>query len=245
MASKGNKRHTIRFNTPGYMKITRKHPKFFINTQPGPHPKRFSLPLGHILREILKIARTAREAKFILNNREVIIDGKVMTDPRFPVGLMDVLEIPRLGKKYRILPSNKHTLVLSEITDNEAKYKLCKIENITTVKGGNQQLNLHDGRNILIEVKDATKKPKMDYKTNGTLKISIPDQKILDYFPLETGNEAIVYEGANIGHSGKLTNITKRFGVHASLVEVGDISTAYEYIFMIGKDKPSIDLPME
>ncbi|TFH29269.1 MAG: 30S ribosomal protein S4e, partial [Promethearchaeota archaeon] len=146
---------------------------------------------------------------------------------------------------YRVLPSKAHGLVLSEITSTEAKFKLCRIENITTVKKGNLQLNLHDGRNIQIQVKDASKKPDVEYKTRGTLKLSIPDQKILDYYPMGENVQAIIYKGHNIGFAGKITKITERFGVNASIAEIGDISTAYNYAFIIGKDVPSIDLPME
>jgi len=185
-----------------------------------------------------------KEVRYILNKQKVKIDGTIRKDPRFPVGLMDVISIDDVNKRYRILPSESHTFTLSEITDDEAQFKLCKIENITTVKNGNLQLNLHDGRNILIEIDDPKAKPDIEYKTNGTLKLSIPDQEVLDYFPLKEGNEAIIYKGTNIGHSGKLSKITKRFGVRSSIVEIGDVSTAFEYIFMIGKDKPSIDLPM-
>jgi small subunit ribosomal protein S4e len=191
-----------------------------------------------------------KETKAILNRRKVFIDGKIRTEEHFPVGLMDVIEIPDLSKAYRVLPSKKSGLTLSEITKAEAKFKLCRIENITTVKKGYIQLNLHDGRNILMPVKDPKKKLDIPYKTMGTLKISIPDQKILDYYPNEVNNQAIVMAGKNIGFSGKVSNLIKRFGINASIavIEAGEghlINTAYEYSFIIGKDKPSIDLPNE
>lgn len=245
MGSKGNKRYVKALNTPGFIKIKRKDKKFFINANAGPHAKRFCLPLGHILRDLLKLTANARETRFILANGKVKVDGLVRKSGNFPVGLMDVVEIPEIKKAYRVLPSKAHGLILSEITAKEASFKLCRIENITTVKKGNLQLNLHDGRNILVTVKDASKKPDAVYKTRGTLKISIPDQKILDFYPMGETHQAIIYKGHNIGYAGKITKITERFGVNASIAEIGDISTAYDYAFIIGKDVPSIDLPME
>src|SRR6056297_760539 len=110
MANKGNKRHTKRYNAPGFIQIKRKHNKFFLNTKAGPHKKRLSLPLGHVLRDVIGFADTLKEARFILNNRKVLVDGRVIIDPRFPIGLMDVVEIPEINKRYRVLPSKRHHL---------------------------------------------------------------------------------------------------------------------------------------
>ncbi|MHA1673088.1 MAG: 30S ribosomal protein S4e [Promethearchaeota archaeon] len=252
MGSKGNKRYLKKLATPGYLQIQRKNRrtgKFFMKARPGPHPLRLNLPLGHIFRDILKISNNVKETKFILNKKQVFVDGKSQQEMRYPVGLMDVLELREINKAYRVLPSKHHGLILSEITKAEAKFKLCKIMNITTIHGGNLQLNLHDGRNIIIEVEDPTKKPDIPYKTGGTLKISIPDQKILDYFALEKENQAMIYQGNNIGVAGEVKDLIKRFGVNASLAivstESGEVSTSYDYIFIVGDKKPAIDLPLE
>lgn len=252
MGSKGNKRYLKRLATPGYLQIERKNRssgKFFLKARPGPHPLRFSLPLGHIFRDILKLTNNAKETKFVLNKNQVFVDGKHQHEIRFPVGLMDVVELREINKAYRALPSKHHGFILSEITKEEAKFKLCKIMNITTLRGGHLQLNLHDGRNIKIEIDDAKAKPDIPYKTGGSLKISLPDQKILDYYPLVEGSQAMIYQGRNIGVAGLITKIDKRFGVNASLAyvktEEGELSTSYDYIFMVGDKKPAIDLPME
>ncbi|MCF2142042.1 MAG: 30S ribosomal protein S4e [Candidatus Lokiarchaeota archaeon] len=252
MGSKGNKRYLKRLASPGYLQIQRKNRKagkFFLKARPGPHPFNFSLPLGHIFRDLLKVSNNIKETKFILNKGQVFIDGKPQNDIRFPVGLMDVVELHEINKAYRVLPSRNHGLILSEITKEEAKFKLCKILKITTLRGGHLQLNLHDGRNIRILIDNPKEKPSIPYKTGGTLKISLPDQKILDYFPLEEGNQAMIYQGKNIGVSGQVKELIKRFGVNASLAiistEHGELSTSYDYVFIIGNDKPAIDLPLE
>ena len=247
MGNKGNRRHQKRIATPGFLQIPRKDHskgKFFMKTRPGAHSKAYSLPLGHIIQDLLKLCDTMKETRYILRNNKVLVDGKVRHDPRMAVGLMDVIEIPETNKAYRILPSSKHGLICSEISPDLAKFKLCRIENITTIRGGIPQLNLHDGRNLLITPADGKK-----YKTKGTLKLQIPDQTILDYFPLEVGHQAIIRQGKNIGVAGKITHLIKKFGVNASLAEIetkdGEISTSYDYIFPIGKESSAIDLPMD
>ena len=247
MGSKGNKRHLKRIATPGHLQIHRKERSignFFMKALPGAHPKKFCLPLGHVLRDLLKLVRSIKEAKFILQQNKVLVDGKVKHDHRLPLGLMDVIEIPEISKVFRILPSQKHGLILSEITHDESKFKLCRIKNITNIKGGDFQLNLHDGRNVLVKPSEASK-----YKTRGTVKISLPDQEILDYYALEEGNQAIIQSGKNIGVAGKILKLVSRFGVNASIAQIESkdgetISTAYDYAFVIGKNSPSIDLPL-
>ncbi len=247
MGSKGNKRTIKRLATPGFLRIERKRRsagKFFMNARPGPHKKEFCLPLSHILRDILKIASNLREANYLIHNNEVLVDGRIRKDHRFPVGLMDVITIPKINKAYRVLPSKHHGLILSEISEDLAKFKLCRIENKTTLKGNICQLNLHDGRNIRVSAEETN-----NYKTKGTLKISIPDQAIIDYYPLEEGNQAIIKSGNNIGAIGSIAKIVKRFGVNASLAQLeseeGLISTSYDYVFPIGHEESAIDLPME
>ena len=78
---------------------------------------------------------------------------------------MDVVSIPKIDKYYRILPDYKGRLILHEIEEKDATFKLAKINNKTTVKGGKTQLNLHDGRNVLTED---------EYKTDDVVLLNIP-----------------------------------------------------------------------
>jgi small subunit ribosomal protein S4e len=241
------KRHTKRFNTSKQIQINKKEKKFFYNTRPGPHPKNYSLPLGHVIRDILELLHTGKETKKVIKMGMVLVDGKPKKDPRYPVGLMDVIEIPELGKSFRILPKMKRGLFPLEIPVKENSFKLCRIRNKTNIKGGNIQLNLHDGRNIIIPVKDP-KNPKEDkYDTMGVLKIKIPSQEIVSYYPLKENSPIIVVSGKNLGMNGVVTKIEKRFGPNASIVKIKTDEeeiheTAFNYAFTLGNTKPAIKL---
>lgn len=54
----------------------------------GPHKLRECLPLSIFLRNRLKYALTYDEAKRILNQRLIKVDGKVRTDKTYPAGFM-------------------------------------------------------------------------------------------------------------------------------------------------------------
>ena len=65
MANKGPRRHLKRLAAPANWQIPRKVHKFVVRPLPGPHAMSESLPLLLIVRDILKYADNAREAKKI------------------------------------------------------------------------------------------------------------------------------------------------------------------------------------
>ncbi len=247
MTKHGGQKVLKRLNTPAHLQIKRKHGKFFTNPTPGPHPRRFCLPLLHIVRDLLDIVDNHKEAKKLIGLGYFKVDGKVVSTKSYPVGLMDVLSIEQEKKHYRILPDSHYGLILHEISEEESMFKLCRINNKLTIKGGHIQLNLHDGRNILIRVKDP-RSPKEDiYKRMDVLKISIPEQEVQKILKFKENNIAIIMSGKNIGQVGKIINVLKRFGPKASTVSIqhnGDrTETLYDYTFIIGEENSEIALP--
>lgn len=249
MTRHGGMKTLKRLNTPAHLQIARKHGTFFVKPSPGPHPSRFCLPLLHIVRDLLHLGDDYRESKKLIGLGHFKVDQKVVKDIGYPVGLMDVLSIEKMKKNYRILPDSHHGLVLYEIPAKNADFKLCRINQKTSVKGGNIQLNLHDGRNILINVKDP-KNPKeaKGFSKMDVLKISLPEQEIQKTIRFKEGNQAIIMDGKNIGQIGKIKSITKVFGPKASTVSIehenGEhTETLYDYTFVIGDDKSEIKLP--
>jgi small subunit ribosomal protein S4e len=243
MARRGQKKHLKRLPAPRHWPIKRKEAKFTTRVVPGPHPKEECLTLAVLLREVLGYAENMREVKAILSSGQIRVDGVVRKDSRFPVGLMDVVEIGASKEQFRLLPKQRGGLRLVNIDDAEAKFKLCRIETKTMVKGGKVQLGLHDGRTIILPEGE---KPS-DYKTLDTLKVGIPTQKLMKTINLDKGVYAVVSRGKNVGIEGKILEIEKRLGTHASTVTLQDpdgnrFQTALEYVFVVGKTKPEVTL---
>ncbi|OLS16166.1 MAG: 30S ribosomal protein S4 [Promethearchaeota archaeon CR_4] len=251
MGGKGNTRYLKRLAAPKLIHIQRKIGKFFTKARAGPHNKEESLPLLHIVRDILNLGANAREARKIIKQGDVIVDGVPRTDHKFPVGIMDVIKIPKMDKHYRILPVEGKGFYPVEIPKKEADFKLVRIENKSTVKGGHIQLNLHDGRNLLLKVKDPRNPEEgKAYKTMDVLKISVPGQEIKGHVPLKEGSYGIIISGHNFGQMGTITNINKRFGINASIIGLKNkkneqLETEYEYMFIGGKGSSEITLPEE
>ncbi|MFX1295084.1 MAG: 30S ribosomal protein S4e [Promethearchaeota archaeon] len=248
MTHKGEKKHLKRTTAPKFWSIHRKESKFTINPSAGPHSTMNCIPLLIIIRDILNLADTAREAKYIINTGNIKIDGVIRRDIKYPVGLMDILEIPKMNSSYRIIPIPRKGLIPHLIeAEEEKKFKLCRIENKSLVKGGHIQLNLHDGRNIVIRLNDPKNTEEDIYKTKDVLKISVPSQEILEYIKFDENTFSLVISGRNLGLTGRIIKIEKLFGPYASTVtlesEGKTFQTSLEYAFPIGVDQSLISLP--
>ena len=239
MARKGHSLIVRRLNAPTFWRIPRKQYEYAAKPKPGPHPATNCFTIVYVLRDLLKVARTLAEAKIILNHGGVMVDGKIRKNPHFPVGLMDIIEIPGLGKAYRVLPDPLYNLKLSEVTE-DTKYKLCKIVNKSTQRGGIVQLNMHDGKNLIVKTDDAN----AVYHTNDAVKIDVNSNEIADHIPMKEGMIAIVHAGINNGRMGKITKITRILKNDvATLDDKGTtFETRLEYVFVLGSGKPAIAL---
>jgi small subunit ribosomal protein S4e len=249
MGKKGGMKHLKRKPAPKTWAVERKKYTWIVKPSPGPHPTDQCLPLTLILRDLLKFAKTAKEAKTIVAQEKVYVDGKIRRDDSYPAGLMDVVTLPDANSSYRVLPSPKG-LVLHPIKKEESSFKLCRIENKTTVKNGQVQLNLHDGSSILVRVTDPKNPAEATYRTLDTLKIGLPKREIIDYIKLDKGAQVLLVGGKNMGKCGKIVELEERKGQkrREQLATIEDnkgdrFQTTLYMVFVIGETEPAISLP--
>ena len=243
--------HLKRENAPVFWPIHRKEFTWTVNPRPGPHPINSCIPLLIIVRDILCLAKTRNEAKKIISKGLIFVDGKIVRDEKFPAGLMDVISIPELKKNYRILPTKKG-LILHAISEHEAKFKICRIENKLYLSEGKVEVNLHDGRNLLTSVENINSTKKDIFKTFVTLKINLPDQEILESMELNKGMLTLIIDGKNIGKYGtiKAIDVQPRKKRKNNLITIEDkdekiYQTILKYAFVVGDNIPRISLPNE
>ena len=241
MGKKGPSRHLKREMSPKFWPIHRKEKVWAVRSSPGAHSARVSTPLLVAIRDFLGLAETAKEARMVINQGKVSVDGKVRRDERFPIGLMDVLELPDADQRYRVLPEHGGRFTLHPISREEAGFKLCSIVDKTTVRGGATQLNLHDGRNILLTESGET------YDVNDILKLGIPDQEIMGHIAFKPGVRVIITGGRSQGQSGILIGLGSEPGDKrtATIRTPGneDVRTLASYVFAVGTETPLISLP--
>ena len=229
--------HQKRLSAPKTYKIPRKVAKWVVKPSPGPHNKE-AVPLLVVVRDFLKLADTAREARRIIAAGEILVDGVPRKDYKFPVGLFDVITIPKLDQSYRMLFDEKGRYIPKEVED--ANLKLYKITGKTMIRGGKIQLNLFDGTNILAS---------NEFKTKDSVLLEIPEKKIVDHLKFEIGALVMITGGTHAGEIGKLREykIVRSSAPNLVTVEGEDryITTIEDYVFVIGKkdsDKPVIDV---
>ena len=223
------------------MHVPAKTHVFVTRPRPGPHPRHRSIPLSVVVRDMLRQAETAAEAKRIISRRMISIDGRPVADHRHPLSLMDVLEIPLTHEAYRMLPIHRRGLRLVKISEEEKVFKLGKVVGKTLIRGGVNQFTLHDGRNIRVKPGEAA-----SIRRGDTLKISLPDQRLMDYLPLKEGVHGLIYEGPKQGLHGKLSKLTESSALTPGLAtmstEIGEVTTLRHYILAVGGEEPWITL---
>jgi small subunit ribosomal protein S4e len=225
-----------RLTAPRSWPVPRKTNIWIAKPSPGPHGIEESMPMVVVLRDVLKLADTAKEARRILTNHDVLVDGRVVTDYAFPIGLMDVVSIPKLNQHYRMMLDRNGKFRLVKVPEGKQGWKLCRIEGKTTVPGGKTQLNLHDGRNLLV-AKDT-------YKAGDVLKLEVPSQKILDTFKIAKGSTAVIIGGSNVGDLAVIEEYIVKRTPGPNMVKFKDGKlTVKDNVFVVGTKGPEVELP--
>ena len=226
-------KHLKRYFAPKTWNIKRKGITYITKPSPGTHKIGVSMPLNVILRDILNYAESNREVKFILENRNVEVDGIRRKDYRFPVGLLDVLSLNDTNEHFRIVLDKRGKINLIKIGLEEKGLKMYKITGKKSIKG-KIQLNLYDGKNILVK--------ENDYKIGDTLLMTLGKNVVIKE-KVSLDKNALIYliGGTHIGQTGKVQDIIGNRILYKD--ESGDtIETLKEYAFAIGKDKPLISV---
>lgn len=219
-----------RYMMPKQWGMPRKANTWVVSSIPGPHGKHSCIPLQIIVRDVLRLADNAREARSIIFQGKILVDKKPRKEPGHPVGLMDVVEIPDMKKLYKVLATNKG-MELKSITAESGEHKVCRIESKKSVKGGITQLGLHDGRSMLM-------KDSKDYARGDSLVIHLPDQKIIKHIKLAKGAEALIIAGRNRGEKGKIKEIKVRKNMleKSNVIIQGkerEIKTPLDYVMIV------------
>jgi small subunit ribosomal protein S4e len=152
-----------------------------------------SVPLLIAVRDILGLAKTAREVKHMIQTKLLKINGRLVEDFKESIKLFNILEADKVYV-LSLLPTKK--FVFEETKDLDTR--LVKVVNKRLVPNNFSQLNLHDGSNVL--TKD---------------KINVGDSLILDFsgkikkhIQMDKGREVFVISGKYAGHKGKIESVS-------------------------------------
>lgn len=201
MGSKGNKRHIKGLNAPRYFGTPRKELKYVVKPNAGRHNLKESLALLLALRKLYPESSDREMVKAIKSGR-VKVNGRSIKDPKFPVGINDLLELEGEGKKYTISINEKGK---SELTEGVSETsQLYKVVGKYKYKGGKIMIRLHDGRIV---------SGSNDISVNDSVKFA--SGKMEKHIKMKEGAECMVLRGEHVGAKGMIKSIlqgTKSIG---------------------------------
>ena len=87
------KRHLKRLAAPAKWNIERRSTKFVARPMPSGHSLDMCLPLNIFMKEIAGYAKTTKEVKTILQNKNILINGRRRKDHRAAAGFLDIIEM--------------------------------------------------------------------------------------------------------------------------------------------------------
>ncbi len=233
--------HLSRIASPKSWNVSRKTSKWIARPMPGPHPLNGSFTLSFLLRDLLEYAKTIKEIKKVLNEGNILVDGVVRKEHRFPVGLMDIVEVPKLNESYRIIYDKNGKFILTLMKKDEGKLKLLRLIRKTIIRGGKLQLTFHDGRNILED--------KFSGGVGDSVLFDLHSKKVSKILNLEKGSLVYLSGGSHIGSLAKVKEVLKSKDLQQPkvLVEIdgNEYITLMKYAFVLGKTKPEINLEVK
>jgi len=160
--------------------------------------KNTGIPVIIAMRDILGHVQTKKELKKIILEGKVEVNGHKIKDERYSLLLYDILGLPGLKKYYRVSLSPLRKIAFEEANEKDAGIKISKVISKKTLSKGTIQINLRDGRNLLV-------KDKID--VGNSVIINLKDKKIEKVLPIKEKSEVLVIKGKHLGNKGKIISI--------------------------------------
>ena len=221
--------HLKRLTSPKSWNISKKEYKFATRPSPGPHSLQSSIPLNLVVKNLLGYASTTRESKKIITSGKIIVDGRARKEHTYPLGVMDIIELPDTKSAFILLLDELGKFKLHPIKHTKTKY--CKIIDKTTLRKKKTQLNLSSSRNIII-AKDT-------YKVGDTVLLDLSTNNIKSHLKFEKDATAYITDGKYVGSTGKILDITKSsLSKDKITIKIGNhkYETLKDYAFIVDKE---------
>ena len=184
--------HQKRNKVPKNWPIARKGTTFVVK------PNSLGMPIVIVLRDVLKIAKTKREVKKAIHQKNLLINNKMVVDEKKSMELFDVLTIVPSKKYFRLVLSENGKYSLEEINEKDSLSKVSKIIGKKVLPKKKVQINLYDGRNYLSNEKCVV---------GDSAIVDLKSNKITKILPLKIGSEVLAISGKHAGKVGELKDL--------------------------------------
>jgi len=231
--------HQKRLSAPDSWPVERKNQVYTVGSHAGPHGGD-AVPLVVFVRDVLGYVENAKELRYALDKNDVIVNGEAVSDHKLPVGTFDIVAFPARDEYYRVFPGEGGRLSLVSVEEDAADNKLARVDDVTHVGGGDVQLNLHNGDNVVVEDDDN------GYSTDDSVVVDLETGDVLEHFEFTEGSAVTAVDGRHSGEVGELVEYNVNEGssdntVVAELPDGSTFETIEDYIFVIGEDVESLE----
>ncbi|MEC8220718.1 MAG: hypothetical protein VX028_01490 [Nanoarchaeota archaeon] len=228
-----NSRHLKRNSMPTSWPVQRKTITFIGRPKSGSHKREYVVSALILLRDVLNYAHTTKEAKYVVNEQELLVNGRKITDVKAPVGMFDVIEIPAMKEKY-VLLFNEHGRV--KLVSSKDSVVTLKVSGKSKTKGGKFQLNFMNGYNVLVDEKTFN-----GLSVEDSVEYDFTKKSVSKSLPLKEGASVYVFDGKYQGSLGVVKSFIAYNGVTRDTVQVeidGTVqTTAKDYCYVIADTK--------
>lgn len=155
-----------------------------------------SIPVLLAVRDMLQLAKTAKDVKHIIKTGAIKINGKDVTDLHASIRLFNILQADKSYKLSLLKTGKFHFEELTGKSDN----RIVKIVGKKVLSKSKIQYHFHDGTNALISDNSLS--------VGDSIKISF-DGKLVSHIPFKKGSNCFISSGKYSGYSGKIVSADK------------------------------------
>lgn len=226
MSKKGGSRHMKRIASPKYMKLNRKIAKYVAKPNPGRHTLNTSMALSTFIKDKLELAHNSKETERMVNGRMIQVNGKVVTELKYPIGFGDTVDIIPNNESYTVT-IGKHGVFEARKNEGKNQRKTLKVVGRYVAKGGRLMMRLNNGNTMNV------------YKDAGINdSVVLENNKIVDVIKLREGAKCMVLSGLHAQETGTIKEITKGTAMRNATVRVegktGVFETLFENVIAVG-----------
>ena len=237
MAKKSGSKSLKRLSAPRSWDIERKSGRFIIRPSPGPYSIERSYSLGVAIRDLLHLVQNKREIDNVLSHSQVLVDGVARKNASFPVGLFNVITVPKEGVSFRLIPSSDG-LKARKVGKDQSNLKLCRISSKSKTSGGRIQYGFHDGRSMLNDA--------LALSPGDAVLMKVPEQSVVSSVKLSKGSLGLILSGERAGLVGKISDVKKGTVSREKMVTIslpaGETELPARLIFPVGTETPAIEV---
>jgi len=198
------------------------------------HATSKGISLLFLLRDVLKVAETRKEARHMTLNGMVKVNNKVRHDENFPVQVFDIVNLsPRddSGEPEKAMINYKLEIInkkfsLVEVSGEDADVKIVKIRGKKVIGKDKIQMNLDDGQNIITKEK---------FSVGDSAVLNTKENKIEKILPLKEGAKVEIIIGKHAGEKGTLEGFSELTRGQNYIIKLEDktVSLPYRTILVI------------